>query len=88
MDTFFIVTGSMVQGYQTAVETYNMRTNTWMEKYQLNEGRYYHSSCCFKDKWIYVFCGYTERYGNKWEWTTSIERLNIFPALGESPLWE
>jgi hypothetical protein len=87
MDTFFIVTGSLVVGYETAVETYNMRTNTWSDKHPLNEGRYYHSSCCFKEKWIYVFCGITKKFNNV-GWTTSIERLNVFTALGEYPFWE
>ena len=28
----------------------------------LNIGRYYHSSCSFNDRFIYVFCGIANKY--------------------------
>jgi len=82
MDRVLIVTGSMVEGAHNSVEAYNLVTNSWTDKAQLNEGRYYHSSCAFKDKWVYVFCGFLKRPGQERTWTSIIERIDILPALG------
>ena len=36
LDTFLIVTGSIVLGFQDKVEAYNILTNTWTERRPLN----------------------------------------------------
>lgn len=50
-----------------------MDIDIWFDLPQLNEGRHYHASCSFLDRFVYVFCGIsnaTKKYIN------SIERLD------------
>jgi len=55
----------------------------------LNEGRHYHASCSFKDKFVYVFCGIsnaTKKYVNtieKYDQSTK-KNWEIVPYTGES----
>ncbi len=54
-------------------ECYNVDIDIWFDFPQLNEGRHYHASCSFMDRFVYVFCGIsnaTKKYIN------SIERLD------------
>jgi hypothetical protein len=54
-------------------EQYNIGLDIWFDVPDLNEGRHYHASCSFKDRWVYVFCGIknsTKKYIN------SIERYD------------
>jgi hypothetical protein len=42
----------------------------WFDIANLNEGRHYHASCSFKDRFVYVFCGIlnsTKKYCNSIE---------------------
>jgi len=75
-DEFLCVTGSRVEKDDAPkqVEFYNIAMDCWFEQPAMNHGRYYHSSCVFGGKWLYVFAGIdvtTKRYFN------SIERLDF-----------
>lgn len=50
----------------------------------MNKGRYYHSSCVFNEKWIYVFAGIditTKKYFN------SIERFDYTQSGMNEAKW-
>lgn len=38
-------------------EQYNIDIDLWFDMPPLNQGRHYHASCSFKDRWVFVFCG-------------------------------
>lgn len=85
-DKFIVVTGSRIElgGANRSVESYNIDMDLWFEYPSLNFGRHYHSSCSFRDQWVYVFAGIssaTKKYFN------SIERLNI-EAKGTEKAWQ
>lgn len=86
-DRFLVVTGSRVEQGQasSSVEFYNIEMNTWFTQPSLNNGRYYHSSCVFNGKWVYVFAGidvHSKRYFN------SIERLDTSYNTDQPGKWE
>ena len=74
-DKFIVVTGSRKENEQAQVkaECYNVDIDLWFDLPQMNEGRHYHASCSFLDRFVYVFCGIsnsTKKYIN------TIERLD------------
>jgi hypothetical protein len=71
-DKFLVVTGSRkeTENAQIKCEQYNSDLDMWFDIPNLNEGRHYHASCSFKDRFVYVFCGIlnsTKRYCNSIE---------------------
>ena len=58
-EKFIVVTGSRKENdsAQLRVEIYNADLDLWFEAANLNEGRHYHASCSFLDRFIYVFAG-------------------------------
>ena len=49
---------------------YNSDIDLWYELPDLNIGRHYHSSCSFRDQFLFVFCGIansTRKYINSIE---------------------
>lgn len=85
-DKFLIVTGSRLEkdGACKSVESYNVDMDLWFDLPSLNQGRYYHSSCSFLEKWVYVFAGISQlskKYFN------SIERMDT-KASGAKKVWE
>lgn len=55
-DTHLVVSGTRV-GKSNTCEIYSIKDNTWSDLPELNQGRYYHSSCCFNGTKVFVFCG-------------------------------
>lgn len=81
------MTGSRIEANDAAksVEFYNIEMDTWFTQPSMNHGRYYHSSCVFNNRWIYVFAGIdikTKRYFN------SIERLDTNFNSDAPASWE
>lgn len=73
-DTYIMVSGSRKEVSQASqkVELYDSNQDEWMELQNINEGRHYHSSCNFENKFIYIFGGIqnaSKKYSN------TIERL-------------
>ena len=73
---FILCTGSRKDTDEAhkKVEQYNIGMDIWFDAPDLNEGRHYHASCSFKDRFVYVFCGIknaTKKYIN------SIEKYDI-----------
>jgi hypothetical protein len=58
-EKFIVVTGSRKETDQAQIrcECYNVDIDIWFDIPNLNEGRHYHASCSFLDRFIYVFCG-------------------------------
>jgi N-acetylneuraminic acid mutarotase len=58
-DTYIMVSGSRKEVSQASqkVELYDTNQDEWMELQNINEGRHYHSSCNFENKFIYIFGG-------------------------------
>lgn len=58
-DRYIMVSGSRkeVNSAQSRVELFDSQINEWMELSQLTEGRHYHSSSNFNNKYMYVFGG-------------------------------
>lgn len=58
-DKFLICTGSRVEHEEAykKCEMYNISLDLWFDIPELNEGRHYHASCTFNDRYVYVFCG-------------------------------
>ncbi len=82
-----VVTGSRVEykDAHTSCEFYNVELDVWFDQPKLNHGRYYHSSCVFDKKWVYVFAGIdttTKRYFN------SIERFDSTSTSENQKQWE
>jgi hypothetical protein len=74
-EKFIVVTGSRKENEDAHLkaECYNLDIDIWFDLPQLNEGRHYHASCSFLDRFVYVFCGIsnkTKKYIN------SIERMD------------
>jgi hypothetical protein len=59
LDRYIIVSGSRKELDQAGsrVELYDIQIDDWIQMPQLKEGRHYHSSCNFNNKFIYVFGG-------------------------------
>jgi len=81
------VTGSRVENKDahTSCEFYNVELDVWFDQPKLNHGRYYHSSCVFNKKWVYVFAGIdttTKRYFK------SIERFDSTSTSENQKQWE
>ena len=51
-----VVTGTRI-GNGATCEAYDVKSNKWSDLPELNNGRYYHSSCTFNQKQVFVFCG-------------------------------
>ena len=71
-DKFMMISGSRKEknNSQVKCEMYNSELDLWYESPDLNIGRHYHSSCSFKDSFLFVFCGIensTKRYTNSIE---------------------
>lgn len=86
-DRFLVVTGSRIEhdNAHTSVEFYNIEMDIWFDQPKLNHGRYYHASCAFNDRWIYVFAGIdctTKRY------FSSIERFDANATSDDKKEWE
>lgn len=78
-ENLIVVTGSRkdIDKAPFRTELFNSTTNKWIELAQFNNGRHYHSSCSFQQKFIYIFCGIsneTKKYLN------TIERLEFNQA--------
>ena len=58
-EKFVVVTGSRKESDQAHIrcECYNVDIDVWFDMANLNEGRHYHASCSFEDRFVYVFCG-------------------------------
>lgn len=58
-EKFIMVTGSRKENDQAHIraEMYNADIDLWFEVENLKEGRHYHASCSFADRFVYVFCG-------------------------------
>ena len=76
LDRYIIVSGSRKEVNQAAnrVELYDIQIDDWIEMPQIKEGRHYHSSSNFNNKFIYVFGGIQN--SNK-KYSCSIERINF-----------
>lgn len=74
-EKFLMVTGSRKEneGAHQKCEQYNVDLDIWFEVPVLNEGRHYHASCSFKERWVYVFCGISN--ASK-KYINSIERFD------------
>ena len=59
LDRYIIVSGSRKEVNSAAqkVELYDILIDEWIEMPMIKEGRHYHSSCNFNNKFIYVFGG-------------------------------
>ena len=71
-DKFIAITGSRKEknNSQVKCEMYNSDIDLWYELPDLNIGRHYHSSCSFRDQFLFVFCGIansTRKYINSIE---------------------
>ena len=82
-DKFIICTGSRkeIDSAQSKCEQYNINLDLWFDIADLNEGRHYHASCSFRERYVYVFCGIansTKKYVN------SVER---YDSMARTP-WE
>jgi hypothetical protein len=58
-DKFIVATGSRIEDENVAksVEFYNIELGVWFEQPSMTRGRYYHSSCVFSGRWVYIFAG-------------------------------
>lgn len=76
LDRYIIVSGSRKEVNQAAnrVELYDIQIDDWIEMPQIKEGRHYHSSSNFINKFIYVFGGIQN--SNK-KYSCSIERISF-----------
>ena len=84
-ENFIIVTGSRkdTDKAPNRTEVFNTNQNRWVELAMFTQGRHYHSSCSFQNKYIYIFCGIsneTKKYLN------TIERLEFNPNDIQSSL--
>ena len=71
-EKFIVVTGSRKEEENAHMkcEQYNVDIDIWFDLPNLNEGRHYHSSCSFRDRFVYLFCGIsntTKKYCNSIE---------------------
>jgi hypothetical protein len=84
-DRYILVSGSRkeVNSAQSRVELFDTQINEWMELAQLSEGRHYHSSSNFNNKYVYVFGGIQN--ANK-KYSASFERLQ-FSVTNFSNTW-
>lgn len=85
-DTYIMVSGSRKEVSQASqkVELYDSNQDEWMELQNIQEGRHYHSSCNFENKYIYIFGGIqnaSKKYSN------SIERLVFSLATITTAKW-
>ena len=85
-DRYVMVSGSRkeVNSAQSRVEIFDTEINEWMELAQLNEGRHYHSSTNFNNKYVYVFGGIQN--ANK-KYSASFERMQ-FSLTNFNHKWE
>lgn len=67
-----------------SVESYNVDMDLWFDLPNLNHGRYYHSSCSFQERWVYVFAGISQQSK---KYFNSIERLDT-KASGGKKVWQ
>lgn len=56
-DDIIVVTGTKMGEYGATCEFFDINKTFWVELPKLNQPRYYHSSCSFNGKFIYVFGG-------------------------------
>lgn len=58
-EKFIVVTGSRKEHEQAHIrsECYNVDIDIWFDIPNINEGRHYHASCSFLDRFVYIFCG-------------------------------
>ena len=54
---YIVVTGSYTNDGRNKVEYYDIEDDEWFQLSQLNDGRFWHSSTNFNDKFIYIFGG-------------------------------
>jgi len=67
------------------VELYDSNQDDWLEIQQINEGRHYHSSANFENKFIYIFGGIqnaSKKYSN------SVEKLKFSMSTITTAKWE
>jgi hypothetical protein len=59
LDRYIIVTGSRKEVSLAAqkAELYDTQVDEWIEVAPMNEGRHYHTSCNFSNKYVYIFGG-------------------------------
>jgi|LauGreDrversion4_2_1035121.scaffolds.fasta_scaffold1012636_2 hypothetical protein len=68
-----IVVSGTKFGNMGTCEYLDIASNDWIELPTLREPRYYHSSCCFEGRYVYVFGGAT----GTGRYLSSIEMLEI-----------
>lgn len=56
-DKSIVVTGSMITYAGNKAELYNCEHNVWVDLPELPQSRYYHASCSFKERFVYIFGG-------------------------------
>ena len=82
-----MVSGSRkeVSAASQKVEIYDSVQDDWLELKPINEGRHYHSSTNFENKYVYIFGGIqnaSKKYSN------SVERLQFSMATITTAKWE
>lgn len=85
-DTYILVSGSRKEVSQASnkVELYDSQQDEWLEIQPISEGRHYHSSATFDNRFIYVFGGITnatKKYSN------TIEMLQFSLATIQTAKW-
>lgn len=58
----FIVTGSLQEESCDKCEVYNVEQDKWTIFPAMNKGKQSHSSCCFNQRYVYVFGAYMNGY--------------------------
>ena len=77
-ENLIFVTGSRkdIDGASKQTEMYNTDLNKWTTLGPMNMARHYHSSCTFKNSFLYVFCGISN---DSKKYLNTIERLEVRP---------
>jgi len=85
-DRYIMCSGSRKEVSQACqkVELYDSHIDEWIELSQIIDGRHYHSSCNFDNKFVFIFGGIQN--SNK-KYSSSIERLQFSLNNYNNP-WE